>query len=212
MNAPPQQPDPSSAPPSPTPKSLVISVLASEGVLVLLALGGGRWTGQEWAPMFEATPAEVGIGVGAGLGFVLLHALLLFPGGHRNPLYRSIYVPLRTTLQPAVRAAWVSDLVLISVASGVGEELFFRGWLQGEIGIVGASLLFGAAHVWNRAAIPYGVYAAGMGFALGGLFTYTESGLWTPIIAHTVNNLIGLLALSFDWLPQSPSRTERIED
>jgi len=194
-----------------TPKSLVLSVLASEGIILLLALGLGAWTGHEWAPMLQVTPAEGGLGVLAGLGLVILHVLLLFPGGDRNPLYRSIYVPLRTALRPAVRAARVSDILLISIASGVGEELFFRGWLQTEFGIIGASLLFGAAHVWEREALPYGLYTAGMGFVLGGLFAYTEQGLWAPILAHTVNNLIGLWALASDWLPAPPSRTGRAE-
>ncbi len=188
-----------------TPKSLVLSVLASEGVIVALALGLGAWTGLDWAPMFQATTAEMGLGVLAGCGLVALHALLLFPGGDRNPLYRSIYVPLRTVLRPSVQAARASDLLLLSVASGVGEELFFRGWLQTEAGIVTASLLFGAAHIWDRRALPYGLYAAGMGGVLGVLFAQTGQGLWAPILAHTVNNLIGLWALAHEWLPEPGS-------
>lgn len=155
--------------------------------------------------MLEATRTEVWLGVFAGFGLVILHLCLLLPGGDRNPLYRTIYRPLRTALGPPLRTASIADLFLIAAASSVGEELFFRGWLQSEAGIVVASLLFGVAHVWGRDAIPYGLYAAAMGFVLGGLFAYTEQGLWAPVLAHFVNNLVGLLALAYGWLPEPPA-------
>lgn len=199
------EPDPSTPQLGTSPKALVLSILASEGLIVLLAVGFGAWSGLRWRPMLQTTNTEVALGIGIGLGLVLLHGLLLFPGGSQNPLYRTIYLPLRTALQTPIRAARFSDLVLISIASGVGEELFFRGWLQTEVGIIWASVFFGAAHVWSREALPYGLYATGMGFALGGLFSYTEHGLWAPMLAHTVNNLVGLTALWYDWLPESIS-------
>ena len=59
---------------------------------------------------------------------------------------------------------------------------------------MGASLLFGAAHVWGREAWPYGLYAAGMGGVLGGLLMVTGS-LWAPVLAHALNNLLGFQAL-----------------
>lgn len=200
-----EEPDPSSPQLGATPKALVLSVLASEGLIVLLALGFGAWTGLRWHPMLQTTDMEVGLGVMAGLGLVLLHALLIFPGSNQNPLYRTIYVPLRTALRAPIRTARFSDLLLLSLASGVGEELFFRGWMQTEFGIIWASVFFGAAHIWSREALPYGLYATGMGFVLGGLFSYTDNGLWAPIIAHVVNNLVGLMALSYDWLPEPSS-------
>lgn len=110
-----------------------------------------------------ALASEVGGGILGGLGLVAIHLLLVFPGGPRNPLYRTIYRPLYAALCPALRDVRVGDVVLLAAASEVGEELLFRGWLQTEAGIVAASLLFGAAHVWDARALPYGLYAAGMG-------------------------------------------------
>jgi membrane protease YdiL (CAAX protease family) len=89
--------------------------------------------------------------------------------------------------------------VLLALASGIGEEVLFRGWLQAEVGLVAASLLFGAAHVWGRETWPYGLYAAGMGGVLGGLLMVTGS-LWAPVLAHALNNLLGFLALRDGWL------------
>jgi membrane protease YdiL (CAAX protease family) len=185
------------------PPSLLLPVLASEGVLAGLALGLGAWTGIDWQPMLRGSAAEAGLGILAGLGLVALHLVLLLPGGERNPLYRTIYRPLREVLEPTLRSTSIPEILLLAGASGIGEELFFRGWLQSETGIVVASLLFGAAHVWGRKALPYGLYAAGMGLVLGGLFAHTGPGLWAPILAHVVNNLVGLLALAYGWLPEA---------
>lgn len=200
VSTPPRDADSPSA--APTPASFVPLALASEAGLAGLALALGAWTGTDWGPMLRMTAADVGLGVLGGLGFVALHLILIFPGGPRNPLYRTIYRPLYSALRPALRDVRAGDVVLLAVASGVGEELLFRGWMQTEAGIVAASLLFGAAHVWDRRALPYGLYAAGMGFVLGGLFAYTGPGLWAPILAHTVNNGIGLWALARGWLPE----------
>jgi len=197
--------DPDSGPAA-SPTSFVPLALMSEAVLGLLAVGLGGWTGTDWGRMIQGTGTDVLLGILGGFGLVVLHLLLIFPGGSRNPLHRTIYRPFYSTLRPVLRTVHLSDIVLLAMASGVSEELLFRGWLQPEVGIVAASLLFGAAHVWDRRALPYGLYAAAMGFVLGGLFTYTGRGLWAPILAHVVNNLIGLLALARDWLPDPAPR------
>lgn len=155
--------------------------------------------------MLRVRAVDVGLGVLVGLGLVALHLGLLLPGGQRNPLYRTIYRPLRTTLEAPLRGVRLVDVVALALASGVAEEVFFRGWLQTEAGIVIASVVFGAAHVWERDAVPYGLYAVAMGAVLGGLFSYTEHRLWAPIVAHVVNNLVGLLALAYGRLPDPHS-------
>ncbi|MFB6230311.1 MAG: lysostaphin resistance A-like protein, partial [Salinibacter sp.] len=134
-----------------------------------------------------------------GLVLVGLHLVLLLPGRAQNPLYRAIVRPLVRMLRPRLQGVQTTSLVLLALASGIGEEVLFRGWLQAEVGLVAASLLFGAAHVWDRAAWPYGLYAAAMGGMLGGLLVVTGS-LWVPALAHAVNNLLGFLALRDGWL------------
>lgn len=177
-------------------------VVGTEVVLGLVALGIGCWVGIDWHSMLRPTASGALLGVLSGLGVTVIHLVLLFPGRQRNPLYRTIYVPLYHTLRPELANSSAGPIFLLAVSSGVAEELFFRGWLQTEVGIILASTLFGAAHVWNREALPYGLYATGMGFVLGGLFLYTEQGLWAPILAHGINNLIGLLALAYNWVPE----------
>lgn len=173
--------------------------LLAESALGLAGWVLGLWRGIDWAALLQWSPEAVLWGVAGGVLLVGLHLMLLLPGEARNPLYRSIVRPLVRMLRPRLRGVRTTSLVLLALASGIGEEVLFRGWLQAEVGLVGASLLFGAAHVWGREAWPYGLYAAGMGGVLGGLLMVTGS-LWAPVLAHALNNLLGFLALRDGWL------------
>ena len=53
--------------------------------------------------------------------------------------------------------------------------------------------------MWGHDAVPYGLYAAGVGGLLGGLLVVTGS-LRAPVFAHALNNLVGVLALREGWL------------
>ena len=93
--------------------------------------------------------------------------------------------------------------VLLALASGLGEELFFRGALQPRVGWVAASLLFGAVHfVPRRDMLPWTGFAVVMGGVLGGLFEWTEN-LVAPIVAHTVINGLNLPFLAKRYRPDS---------
>lgn len=81
-----------------------------------------------------------------------------------------------------------SDLVLLSIFSGIGEEVFFRGAVQPEFGIVIASLAFGLLHVGpDRRFLIWTVWAVAAGFLFGALFAFT-GGIIAPVIAHTLHN------------------------
>ena len=84
-------------------------------------------------------------------------------------------------------------LFLISVFSGVGEEVFFRGAVQQEFGLVVASLLFGIVHVGpDRRYLVWTAWAVLAGFLFGALYEVT-GGLLAPILAHTAHNAATLL-------------------
>jgi len=85
----------------------------------------------------------------------------------------------------------------IAFAAAVGEELFFRGWLQRALerrlpralggpllAIVLASVLFGLAH-WDRV---HGPAAFALGLYLGAA-AWLSGGVRAPIACHVVNNL-----------------------
>lgn len=88
-----------------------------------------------------------------------------------------------------------SEVAILALASGIGEELFFRGALQPRLGLVATSLLFGVAHlVPARPLVLWSLFACGAGLLLGALFELTGN-LVAPVVAHVAVN-----ALNLRWL------------
>lgn len=129
-------------------------------------------------------PAAIAAGVAAGLVSIAASEGLT----RWTKLGDALANLLAESLGPLDRAnAW-----LLALASGVAEELFFRGALQAEVGIVWASLIFGAAHFLPRRELAlWSVYAVAMGFGLGALYDWTGQ-LAAPIAAHVLVNGINL--------------------
>ncbi len=71
-------------------------------------------------------------------------------------------------------------------ATGVGEELLFRGVLQAEFGLASASIIYGAMHTRGPGPLAAGAWAGLMGAALGWL-TLATGGLLAPFVAHTLS-------------------------
>lgn len=91
-----------------------------------------------------------------------------------------------------------AEMTLIIFASGIGEELFFRGWLLNEIGLIPSSLLFGVVHFPpNRDWIFWPFFAAVMGVALGALCLWTNTLLFA-ILVHAAVNFVNILKLPRD--------------
>lgn len=89
-----------------------------------------------------------------------------------------------------------SDALLLALASGIAEEMLFRGALQPVVGLFWASLIFGACHFLpRRELVAWSVYAVLMGLALGWLYEWTGQ-LLAPIAAHTLVNGINLPRLA----------------
>lgn len=96
-------------------------------------------------------------------------------------------------------------IVLSFVAVGPGEELLFRGSVQGvlrraygPIPAIGlASAIFGVAHITavggsQSSVVGYIVSAFLLGIVLGSLYEYTEN-LLVPILVHGAYNAIGFV-------------------
>ena len=90
------------------------------------------------------------------------------------------------------------DMAMLAVLAGLSEEIFFRGILQQEIGLLAASLVFGLFHT---VSIPYVIWAAVVGLYLGYLVDVTHS-LWPAIVAHIVIDFVGLCYLRLIVAPR----------
>lgn len=84
------------------------------------------------------------------------------------------------------------DIIPIAMLSGIGEELFFRGILQDEIGIYWSSLIFALLHFPGKDLWVYSLWALFASLYLGNLYSYTGN-LYFVIVVHTLNNLLALI-------------------
>jgi membrane protease YdiL (CAAX protease family) len=129
-------------------------------------------------------------------GLLLLDRFPVGPIRSLQRLSRNFLVPLF-----AEQTYW--QLFLLSAAAGVGEELLFRGLLQGGLAgwlsgpqgpaaaCVIASLVFGVCH-WL--STTYAVLATLVGLYLGGIYAATGS-LIAPATAHGLYDFLALVYL-----------------
>ena len=93
--------------------------------------------------------------------------------------------------QSATEARWFRG---VSVAAGVGEEIFYRGFLLWYLesamplhwAVATSSVLFGLAHVMH--GVQATVRATIMGLVLAALYVFSGA-LWAPMLLHTVVDL-----------------------
>ena len=111
---------------------------------------------------------------------------------------------LARSMAEALGSLSVPNAILLAFASGLAEELFFRGALQPRVGWVLASLLFGCVHfVPRREFLPWTGFAIGAGFLFGALFVWTGN-LVAPVVAHIVVNGVNLPRLVSRYGPTKP--------
>ena len=129
----------------------------------------------------DSVPAGVLLGSLTALGTVSL-GILLYRG---VPAMRQIAEELAPNLVDGVSR---TNLVLVSLFSGIGEETLFRGAVQEEFGLVVAALAFGLVHVGpDRRYLVWTAWAIFAGFLFGALYDLS-GGLLAPVVAHTAHN------------------------
>ena len=89
----------------------------------------------------------------------------------------------------------VWQLLLLSAAAGLGEELLFRGVIQEELGLGVASVLFGLMHGPTRELWPLAIWAAAMGAVLGVLYQVSGN-LFVPSLSHALYDGAALVYIS----------------
>lgn len=100
----------------------------------------------------------------------------------RTAWARRLHVEFRGLFGPLGSA----EIAVFALTSGVAEELFFRGAMQPDVGLVVTSLAFGLLHILPR-AWPWTLWAIVMGFVFGALHALTGE-LLAPLVAHIVIN------------------------
>jgi hypothetical protein len=151
------------------------------GHSLVYASPGDAAAGVRWA-------RDAGVGLAAaGAGIAL--SSLLTAATRWGRLLAEELARLLGPLRPAT-------CLLLAAASGIAEEALFRGALQPLLGLVGASLLFGIAHLApRRALLPWTGFAVLAGFGLGALYDWTGN-LVAPVVAHAALNAVNLTLLA----------------
>jgi len=149
---------------------------------LLYAAGGSQ-------PLRELHPiSDLGLGLLLGGGVLALSHVMTVRSRWGEGLARS--------LARALGPLTVPEALLLALASGTAEEMFFRGALQPRVGWLVASLLFGAMHfVPRREFLPWTGFAIAVGLLLGWAFDYTGN-LVAPVVAHVVINGVNLPLLT----------------
>ncbi len=164
-----------------------------EAALGGLGAGLMQWQGRSWEQLWSPGLSAVALGVGATLPLLLFfHRAMTTSAGPLLPVRRF----LEEHLRPPLRAWSVSQLALVALLAGLGEELLFRGAIQGwaaarwgdAFGLLAAGVLFGAVHGVN---IPYAVVAGVMGVYLGLLLEVSGS-LLCPVLTHALYDFLAL--------------------
>jgi membrane protease YdiL (CAAX protease family) len=170
------------------PTRLTLIAVIGESALAGAALlwAWARGIDIRWGPVPWSTAA--GVGAACALAVVNLVLLRRAPDVPFVRAMRRLHDDLLKPLFARVRPA---DVLIISAAAGVGEELLFRGVLQREWGVAAASALFGLAHVGGSGTGWFGAWAALIGAFLGWLAIAT-GGLLAPVIAHAAYDAMAL--------------------
>jgi len=129
-------------------------------------------------------PASTGVAVLLGLAVALVVVASTRVLVRRTTWARRLHGDFRALFGPLAGR----DIIVFALTSGVAEELFFRGALDPSLGLVGASLVFGAIHIGpSRRFWVWTLWATAMGLVFGALYRLTGE-LIAPMVAHIAIN------------------------
>jgi uncharacterized protein len=178
------------------PRTLLALALCFEGGLGLAAWLLGRIVGPSALSTLRWDAGDALWGIAAALPMLAGFAVCVhWPVG---PL-RRIRQASDELIRPLFAGCSVVDLALISLAAGWGEELLFRGFLQGALeerfgwlmALLAASVVFGLLHFITP---TYAVYATLMGVYLGGVWLWSGN-LLVVVVAHAFYDWVALVFL-----------------
>lgn len=180
-------------------RSILLLSAALTAGLTAVSWGVVSWARKEpLAALFEGAlslRAQVVWGLAVGLVVAAVTTWI----GLKASFLEQLRVVVREVLDQVRPTAW--DLVFVSAGAGWAEELFFRGVLQGYIGLWLTALVFALLHgfvlrlSWPGLLLTLYVFAAGVGLG----YLYEQVGLAAAMCAHAVYDLVTLCGYVYDW-------------
>ena len=182
---------------------IFISVCLFEGGLGVVAWILGWLSGCSPLTTIELTTMSFGWGVLGTLPLILFLLLLERPSWAALVEIRRVVQEL---LVPLFDKFSIWQLLCVALLAGIGEELFFRGFIQGGLAILLmqfdvpaaslsalflASAIFGVMHPITR---TYAVLCMLAGLYLGAIWLWTGN-LLVPILIHAIYDFFALCYL-----------------
>ncbi len=177
--------------PSPThPLSRASLVIGLYGAMALVSLVIAAGRGNPDLYRLDGdVPAAMLLGgplIGFALGVGVVGATRLATA--RFEWARDLHASFRDLLGPLTGR----EILILALASSIGEEMLFRGALLPWFGVWVQGIVFALLHVGpGRRFLPWTISALGLGFAFGWLAVWTRN-IGGPIAAHFVINFINL--------------------
>jgi membrane protease YdiL (CAAX protease family) len=177
----------------PTRDVIIILMVFFEAGLAPFSLFLGWLLGHPPLERFVWSLEDALWGAGAAVPlFVLFLAILNWPIG---PLAK-VKKFCEEDVVSLFRDSALSELALISLSAGVGEEMLFRGALQAAFaqwmgtagGLVAASVIFGLMHAIS---MTYIVITGFLGLYLGGIWI-ANGNLLTVMVTHALYDFVAL--------------------
>ena len=184
------KPDPHWGAPTELSMRLVLSFygLMAGAALVWRLVADGVLPWSE-GPTETVLPIPWRVGSGVAVGLLLVWASREFTA--RTEAGRALASELARLVGPVS----TGRAFALAAASGLGEELLFRGALQPRVGWLAATLLFAAAHFVPTLKLrSWALFALAAGALFGALFALTGD-LLAPALAHALVN-----GLNLRWL------------
>ena len=160
---------------------------------VTFLLGGlGYWGMRRYSfPLnIRATPRAIAEGVAGSICLTLW--TFLVQGGYALVKGKSYAQQLTFSLARQYSHVSEAQIVLGGVTAALGEEVFFRGFVQQALGIISASLLFMLAHFGKKDIRVVSLWSVFQAVYLGLFFAWSKN-LIVPMIAHGLFDLGGMI-------------------
>lgn len=182
-------------------RSFVLNcVVGTEALLLLLSTIWVQLAHIDLLPLLklkDAWPVAIGAALGVAMSLLsLVVAKVARKYKDRFKFLSGFDEIVSTTLQPLFKEATLLDILLIAFSSGFCEEVFFRGVLQTQLGLITASVIFGFVHFGGKQYLIYAVWAMLAGLLFGVLLESSGT-LWLPITMHMVNNLVSITMIRY---------------
>ncbi len=186
-------------------RDIVLLVAISEMVLAAIFF---VWQWYHGLALFPVMPSSVHLLEGAVHAGVLfaVNIFVLSVIVRRSREDSSFRHFIDCVVHPLAAELSLLAALVVSVFAGIGEELFFRGVLQSELGLLVASVLFAVLH-FGTALKRYPVVVCFyflIGLYIGVVFEENGS-LWTVILMHALYDFLALVYLRFCYSPVSAS-------